>query len=114
MQKRTLVFSPDTGREKIPEAVKAKTRERLLKYARKDFSGKYTELEIRFRAQLCYVAVYQLALAPWIRPKLGTGIVDRRGLLPRSPVTPGGSAQEAARLLPEYCETTRFRWPQSA
>ena len=48
MQKRTLVFSPDTGREKIPEAVKAKTRERLLKYARKDFSGKYTELESGF------------------------------------------------------------------
>ena len=56
---KTWVFDPDSGGMKIPEAVKSKVRQRIEGVAEKRFKGKYTRLDIRFKAQFCYIDVYQ-------------------------------------------------------
>jgi len=53
------VFSPDTGGVKIPEQVKRDVQERLEALAAQRFKGKYTRLDIRFKAQFCYIDAYQ-------------------------------------------------------
>ena len=58
MRGGTWVFDPDSGGKKIPEAVKARTEHRLRKYAELHFAGMYTRLDIRFRAQFCYIDAY--------------------------------------------------------
>ena len=52
------VFDPDSGGKKIPDAVKARTERRLRDYAEKNFASRYTRLDIRFRAQFCYIDAY--------------------------------------------------------
>jgi len=53
------VFSPDTGGVKIPVAVQRDVQQRLEAAAAKHFKGKYTRLDIRFKAQFCYIDAYQ-------------------------------------------------------
>jgi hypothetical protein len=50
---------PGSGGVKIPEAVRSRTEARIRRYAEKHFAGRYTRLEIRFRAQFCYVDAYE-------------------------------------------------------
>jgi hypothetical protein len=52
------VWNPNSGGVRIPELVQRRTETRLRGYAEKHFAGKYTRLEIRFRAQFCYVDAY--------------------------------------------------------
>jgi hypothetical protein len=56
--RRQWVFNPHSGGVKIPAAVRARTMERIEKYAAKHSAGKYTHLEIRFRGALCYIDAY--------------------------------------------------------
>ena len=42
----------------MPPAVRERTEQRILRHAEKHFAGKYTRLEIRFRAQFCYIDAY--------------------------------------------------------
>lgn len=58
MRGGTWVFDPDSGGKKISEAVKARTERRLRQYAEQHFAGMYTRLDIRFRAQFCYIDAY--------------------------------------------------------
>jgi hypothetical protein len=53
------VFAPDTGGVKIPERVKRDVQKRLEAVAAKHLAGKYTQLDIRFKAQFCYIDAYQ-------------------------------------------------------
>jgi hypothetical protein len=53
------VFDPDSGGKKVPESVKKDVSRRIEQVAEKRFKGKYTRLDIRFRAQFCYIDVYQ-------------------------------------------------------
>lgn len=55
------VYSPHVGGTKIPEVVKARTRERILAHAKKHYAGKFTRIEVRFRGALCYVDAFQEA-----------------------------------------------------
>src|SRR6266571_1434504 len=52
------VFAPDTGGVKIPQAVKHDVQKRLEAVAAKHLKGKYTRLDIRFKAQFCYSDAY--------------------------------------------------------
>ena len=52
------VFSPDTGGVKIPPAVQQDVQKRLEALAAQRFAGKYTRLDIRFKAQFCYIDAY--------------------------------------------------------
>ena len=55
------VYSPHVGGTKIPEVVKARTRDRILSHAKKHYAGKFTRIEVRFRGALCYVDAFQEA-----------------------------------------------------
>ncbi len=59
MSRKQWVFDPGSGGKKIPEAVKQRTEARIRRYAEEHFAGRYTRLEIRFRAQFCYIDAYQ-------------------------------------------------------
>src|SRR5690348_5084367 len=52
------IFSPDSGGVRIPEPVQRCTEQRIRRYAEEHFAGRYTRLEIRFRAQFCYIDAY--------------------------------------------------------
>ena len=58
MPSRQWVFDPDSGGVKIKDAVKRRTEECIRRYAEAHFAGRYTQLEIRFRGQFCYVDAY--------------------------------------------------------
>ena len=49
---------PDSGGVKIMEGVKNKVKERIIKYAESNLTGRYTRLDVRFRNQFCYVDAY--------------------------------------------------------
>ena len=51
-------FDPDRGGVKIPETVKRRTEERILRIAEEEFGGRFTRLDIRFRKQFCYIDAY--------------------------------------------------------
>ena len=52
------VYNPHTGGKKIPEAVQIRIRERILRYAGKNYKGKYDRIDVRFRGALCYIDAY--------------------------------------------------------
>ncbi len=58
MTRKGLMFAPDSGGKRIPEAVQRRTEERIRRHAEAHFSGHYTRLEIRFRGQFCYIDAY--------------------------------------------------------
>jgi hypothetical protein len=65
------VLSPQTGGNKIPEAVRQKTEQRIRAHAEKHYKGKYTRLEIRFKGVFCYIDAYTEPAAPrgrWTNP----------------------------------------------
>lgn len=51
-------FDPNSGGLKIPPAVQADVEKRIRAIAEKEFKGKYTRLEFRFRNQFCYIDAY--------------------------------------------------------
>ena len=58
MSRKQWVFNPDSGGEKIPDAVRRRLEERIRRYAEAHFAGRYTRLDIRFRGQFCYIDAY--------------------------------------------------------
>lgn len=69
----------------IPEALQKSTAERIRVYAQKHFAGKYTELDIRFDGQLCYVDCYE---EPKLPPGRNAWIDDPEQYLARLRCTP--------------------------
>lgn len=59
MAQKRWVFDPGSGGAKIPDRVKRHTEQRIRRYAEEHFAGRYTRLDIRFRAQFCYIDAYQ-------------------------------------------------------
>lgn len=55
---RTWVYSPHTGGRSIPPVVRARTERRILDYAAKHYSGKFTRIDVRFHGALCYIDAY--------------------------------------------------------
>jgi len=51
-------FDPDSGGSRIPLTVQTDVEKRIRAVAEQNFKGKYTRLEIRFRAQFCYIDAY--------------------------------------------------------
>jgi hypothetical protein len=52
------VRHPDAGGVSILEHVKQRTKTRILRHAEEHFAGKYTRIDVRFRAQFCYVDAF--------------------------------------------------------
>ena len=51
-------LDPNSGGQKIPPTVRADVERRIRAMAEKEFKGKYTRLEIRFKNQFCYIDAY--------------------------------------------------------
>ncbi|MBF0101348.1 MAG: hypothetical protein HQK77_10620 [Desulfobacterales bacterium] len=66
------VYDPHSGGVKIPPAVQEKTRKRILDYAQKKYSGKFTKIDVRFRNQLCYFDAYT---EPYVSPEFDPNIL---------------------------------------
>ena len=69
---RIWVYNPHTGGKSIPPAVKARTERRILDYAAKHHSGKFTRIDVRFHGALCYIDAYT-------EPDLPRGIAPPTG-----------------------------------
>lgn len=62
MAQKQWVFDPDSGGVKIPVTVKREVTRRIEAYASQHYAGQYTRLNVRFRAQFCYIDAYQQAV----------------------------------------------------
>src|SRR2546421_4032926 len=52
------VYDPHSGGVKIPPTVRRRPAERIEKYAREHYAGKYTRLDIRFHGVFCYIDAF--------------------------------------------------------
>ena len=71
MTPKQWMFDPNTGGVKIPPTVQADVEKRIHAVAEQEFKGKYTRLEIRFKAQFCYIDAYTepVVLDNWPPPE---------------------------------------------
>jgi len=58
MARKMWVYDPQSGGQKIPDAIKPQLRQRILDHAEKHYAGKYIRIEIRFRGKFCYIDAY--------------------------------------------------------
>jgi hypothetical protein len=58
------VYNPHTGGKNIPPAVRARTEQRILDYAAKHHSKKFTRIDVRFHGALCYIDAYTEPAVP--------------------------------------------------
>ena len=58
MTPKQWMYDPGSGGVKIPPSVQADVEQRIRAVAEKEFSGKYTRLEIKFKNQFCYIDAY--------------------------------------------------------
>jgi len=56
--KRVWQFDPSSGGRPVPDAVRRETRAAILDHGQRHFTGRYRELDVRFKAQFCYVNAY--------------------------------------------------------
>ena len=58
MPRKIWLYDPQSGGRKIPDSSKSCIRQRILDHAQKHYVGKYNRIDVRFRAQFCYVDAY--------------------------------------------------------
>ena len=58
MTKRVWQFNPSNGGRQVPDAVRRATKAAILNHGKGHFAGRYRELDVRFKAQFCYVDAY--------------------------------------------------------
>ena len=57
--KKVWMFNPHAGGIKITPAMQETVRKRILKYANKNYAGKFTRIDVKFRGALCYIDAYR-------------------------------------------------------
>jgi hypothetical protein len=55
MARRTWVFTPHRGGQKIPPALQEQTRQRILRHAAKIVPDKASQVRVRFSGHFCYI-----------------------------------------------------------
>lgn len=69
---RMWVYNPHTGGKSIPHHVKIETEQRIQEYARQNYAGRYTRIDVRFRGALCYIDAYtEPDLPSGVKPPTG-------------------------------------------
>jgi hypothetical protein len=48
-------FDPSSGGRPVPDAVRRAAKAAILAHGQRHFTGRYRELDVRFKAQFCYV-----------------------------------------------------------
>jgi hypothetical protein len=56
--KKVSTIDPHSGGIKIPTNVQIQTKNRILRYAEKHFSGKFNHIDVYFRGHFCYIDAY--------------------------------------------------------
>lgn len=64
MRGKVWAFNPHSGEKKITPDTQAKVRKRITEHAEKNYAGKFTHLDIKFRGALCYIDAYKEPYAP--------------------------------------------------
>jgi hypothetical protein len=64
MREKVWTFTPHSGGKKIPPDVQVKVINRITDHGEKNYAGKFTRLDIKFRGALCYVDAYKDRLIP--------------------------------------------------
>ncbi len=64
MPRKIWVYDPQAGGKKIPPTVQPAIRQRILQHAEKNYAGKYARIDMRFRAQFCYIDAYKEPYVP--------------------------------------------------
>jgi hypothetical protein len=82
MVRKVWVYDPHSGGVKIPEDVRERTHRRILAHAEKNYAGKYTRIDVRFRGALCYIDAYK---EPYVAPDFDPAVfgVSREEYLER-------------------------------
>ena len=76
MTPKQWMFDPNLGGIKIPPAVQADVEKRICAIAEKEFKGKYTRLEIRFKNQFCTLTRIPSPFSPMAGlPQIGMKLV---------------------------------------
>jgi len=58
------MYDPQAGGVKIPQKVQPRIRLRILEHAAQHYAGKYNRIDVRFRAQFCYIDAYTEPYVP--------------------------------------------------
>lgn len=64
MPRKMWVYDPQSGGIKIPPKVQPEIRQRILAHAERHYAGKYNRIDVRFRAQFCYIDAYTEPYVP--------------------------------------------------
>ena len=64
MRKKVWTFTPHSGGKKISPETQNAVRKCITEHAEKNYDGKFTRLDIRFRGVLCYIDAYQEPYVP--------------------------------------------------
>jgi hypothetical protein len=64
MRKKVWTFTPHSGGKKISPETQDAVRKRITEHAKKNYDGKFTRLDIKFRGALCYIDAYQEPYVP--------------------------------------------------
>ena len=62
--RKARVYNPHVGGTKIPPATQEAVRKRILEHAQRNYAGKFTRIDVKFRGALCYIDAYQEPDAP--------------------------------------------------
>jgi len=65
MSEKIWSYDPQSGGKKISDAIKHRTRQRILSHAQKHYIGKYNRIEIRYRGKFCYIDAFK---EPFVSP----------------------------------------------
>ena len=55
---KVWVQDPHSGGVTIPARIKQTVKNRIVAYAETHYSGKYARIDVRFKAQFCYIDAY--------------------------------------------------------
>ncbi len=64
MARTQWVYNPQAGGRAIPEAMKSSISQRILDHAKKNYSGKYNRIDVKFRGKFCYIDAYTEPFVP--------------------------------------------------
>jgi hypothetical protein len=64
MRKKVWTFTPHSGGKKISPETQDAVRKRITEHAEKNYAGKFTRLDVKFRGALCYIDAYKEPYVP--------------------------------------------------
>lgn len=73
--RKVWMYNPHAGGVKIPPSTQEAVRKRITAYAEKNYAGKFTRIDVRFKGALCYLDAYT---EPDVPKRLPSGFGETR------------------------------------